>query len=74
MNAPAVRPSDLPAPSLVPVQGWHCTHMFYRIDRGAWANLTPDQRAQGLATMAATLDPKGADAPARFAELCRQWT
>lgn len=66
MNAPSVRPSELPAPSLVPVQGWHCTHMFYRIHRAAWASLSPDQREQGLATMAATLDPKGPNAPARL--------
>ncbi|MCC6507468.1 MAG: heme-dependent peroxidase [Pirellulaceae bacterium] len=66
MNAPSVRPSELPAPSLVPVQGWHCTHTFYRIHRGVWQTLGAEARAQGLAAMAAALDPQASGAPSRL--------
>jgi hydrogen peroxide-dependent heme synthase len=66
MNAPAVRPSELPAPSLEPIQGWHCTHMFYRINRSAWQALWPDARRRGLDALVSALDPAGAHAPARL--------
>ena len=34
-----------PAP-LVPQEGWHCLHLFYRLEQGQWELLTPDlQRA-----------------------------
>jgi chlorite dismutase len=34
-----------PAP-LIPEQGWHCLHLFYRLEHGLWELLTPDlQRA-----------------------------
>ena len=32
-----------PAP-LVPQDGWHCLHLFYRLEYGAWELLTPDQQ------------------------------
>ncbi len=40
--------------------------MFYRINRAVWATLWPDARQQGLAIMAAAMDPQAADAPARL--------
>ena len=34
-----------PAP-LIPQEGWHCLHLFYRLEHGQWELLTPDlQRA-----------------------------
>ncbi len=41
MNHPNINPATLPEPSLVPVQGWHCTHFFYRWDRRALATMDP---------------------------------
>ncbi len=35
MNRPHSAPANLPEPSLVPIQGWHCGHYFYRWNRGA---------------------------------------
>ena len=32
-------PANLPEPSRVPVQGWHCGHYFYRWDRRELAKL-----------------------------------
>jgi hypothetical protein len=31
---------------LIPQEGWHCLHLFYRLEHGQWELLTPDlQRA-----------------------------
>ena len=32
-----------PAP-LIPEEGWHCLHLFYRLEYGPWELLTPDQQ------------------------------
>ncbi len=32
-----------PAP-LIPQDGWHCLHLFYRIDYGQWQSLTDDEQ------------------------------
>lgn len=41
MNHPHSHPASLPEPSLVPVQGWHCSHFFYRWNRRELARLDP---------------------------------
>lgn len=66
MNVPSVRPTDIPAPSLTPIQGWHCTHTFYRINRGIWQSLWLDARREGLRAMLAALDPQSPGAPSRL--------
>ena len=38
------------AATLVPEVGWHFLHLFYRVDRGALAGLSADDRRQGRAT------------------------
>ncbi len=46
-----VRPAvseQIPA-SLVPEQGWHFLHLFYRVNRATLAKLTPEDRQRGLA-------------------------
>ncbi len=35
--------SDKPAP-LVPEQGWHCLHLFYRVEQGQWQLLHDEER------------------------------
>ncbi|MEY4567048.1 MAG: hypothetical protein RLY14_2018 [Planctomycetota bacterium] len=47
MNSPSHRPSDLPEPSIEPVQGWHCSHYFYRFNRTALASLSHSERLSG---------------------------
>ncbi len=47
------------------MEGWHCTHVFYRFDRGALAAMSPDQMASGSAELIAALDPAGPEALAR---------
>ena len=41
MNHPHSNPASLPEPSLIPIQGWHCSHFFYRWNRSALAQLNP---------------------------------
>jgi chlorite dismutase len=52
--------------SLKPSEGWHCSHLYYRFDRGGLAGLTATELAEGAKQFAAALDPAGTDAPARL--------
>ncbi len=52
--------------SLRPIEGWHCTHLFYRFQRGVLAQLGPETVRRGRAEVEAVLDPAAADAPARL--------
>lgn len=38
--------ADKNAP-LIPEQGWHCLHIFYRIDHAQWQLLSPDEQRGG---------------------------
>jgi chlorite dismutase len=51
-----------PSP-LVPEAGWHFLHMFYRIDRGALARLSADDRAAGREELKQVLDKSAPGAP-----------
>jgi len=56
-----------PAPvSLQPVHGWHCTHWYYRFERGVIQRMTPEQVADGRAQLEQILDPAGPEAPQRL--------
>lgn len=52
--------------SLSPAEGWHCTHSFYRFDRGALKSLSTAELTEGKKTFAAVLDPAAADQPQRL--------
>jgi chlorite dismutase len=52
--------------SLVPSQGWHCSHCFFRFDRAALAAMSAEQVAAGRQEFVEVLDPQGADAPQRL--------
>lgn len=46
MNHPSAPAASLPEPSIIPIQGWHCGHYFYRWDRPALRALgTPSAHA-----------------------------
>jgi hydrogen peroxide-dependent heme synthase len=63
----ATRPSAGPSEvSRVPSEGWHCSHLYYRFNRQALAQLTSHDLATGRLQLAATLDPDGPHAPARL--------
>jgi peroxiredoxin len=44
MNHPHSNPATLPEPSLIPAQGWHCNHFFYRWNRSELARRDPLRR------------------------------
>lgn len=52
-------------PSLTLEEGWHCSHLFYRFDRGVIDSLAPSQIKDGREAIASALDPEPADAPQR---------
>jgi chlorite dismutase len=61
------RAAAQPVPvSLEPPEGWHCSHFFYRFDRGVLAGMSPDEIRVGREIVGAILDPQSADAPARL--------
>lgn len=65
MNRPPAPPADLPPPSPKLTEGWHCLHLYYRVDQAAWRQLTPDQRHDGCEAVAHLLDPERPGAPQR---------
>jgi len=62
--------SPQPENSLEPTAGWHCTHLFYRLDRRALRDLSPNERTDGCREFIRTLDAEGGQAtPARLQTL-----
>jgi hydrogen peroxide-dependent heme synthase len=52
--------------SLKPNEGWHCSHLYYRFDRATLKSLSAAELTEGRQQFVATLDPAGAQAPARL--------
>ena len=52
--------------SLVPAEGWHVSHLYYRFSRAALKGLTQAELAAGREAFVAALDPAGPAAPARL--------
>jgi chlorite dismutase len=60
-------PAPQPVPiSLEPADGWHCSHLYYRFDRAALAQLSANQRQEGREQLTAILDPTGPESPQRL--------
>lgn len=45
---------------------WHCSHLYYRFDRGCLQQLSTEQRATGRHQLIEALDPTGSDATIRM--------
>ena len=61
------RSSPSSASSLVPDEGWHCSHLYYHFDRQELARLRQDQTLQNhRSSVAAALDPQGEHATQRL--------
>jgi peroxiredoxin len=58
-------PQQVPI-SLEPTEGWHCSHFYYRFDRGVLAGMSPEKLQAGREAILAILDPAGPDAPQRL--------
>lgn len=63
-----VRPgAEAPPPiSLEPSAGWHCSHLYYRFDRGVLAKMSPEEVNSGRDEMVTLLNPEGPEASARL--------
>jgi len=48
--------APLPEPSLIPVQGWHCSHYFYQWDRKELASIDPNSIEQAKQEFLAALN------------------
>jgi chlorite dismutase len=53
---------EIPA-TLDPVQGWHCLHLFYQVDRARLGLISTEHRQQGLADLRRVLRAKPPGAP-----------
>jgi len=47
-------------------EGWHCLHIYYRVDQKALMDLQPADRAYGRAEVINILDPQGDYVPVRM--------
>ena len=65
MSRPHV-PTNLPEPSICLAEGWHCLHVYYRVDSAAWNRLSPAERVEGRRQAIEILDPQRAGAPLRL--------
>ena len=61
-----LRPAaNLADPTTQMSEGWHCLHIYYRINQAALQTVSEADRLQGRADMSRILDPKADHAPAR---------
>ncbi len=60
------RPVPSSEVSIKPSEGWHCSHLYYRFDRGALKQLSAAELTEGRKAFAAALDPTADGAPARL--------
>jgi hydrogen peroxide-dependent heme synthase len=52
--------------SLEPLEGWHCSHLYYAFDRGALAQMAEADIQLGRQELIAVLDPAGPEATSRL--------
>ena len=52
--------------SLVPVEGWHCSHLYYRFDRDRLSRMSDADLRVGRSQVIQVLDPDGPSAPSRM--------
>ena len=57
--------ANIPEPSVEPIEGWHCAHLYYQFDRAALAAMDGDELAQGRSEFISALNPESDTAPAR---------
>jgi chlorite dismutase len=65
MNVSHGRPTPV-EPSLTPTEGWHCSHLFYRVNRSQLARISSDDRHRGRQQFIETLDPAAEHATQRL--------
>jgi len=58
--------TPLPEPTVVMSEGWHCLHIYYRVNQAALLAIAPPDRAHGRAEVIEILNPQGDYVPARM--------
>lgn len=66
MNRPPHAAASLPDPTIRMSEGWHCLHIYYRVNQCALNQIDESDRQQGREELAQILDPNGEGAPARL--------
>ena len=66
MTRPQSAPTQRPEPTICMTEGWHCLHLFYRVDQTRLNSLSESERAAGREQLASILDPKRPEAPQRL--------
>jgi chlorite dismutase len=56
MSTPAPTPVALEVKPLVPQEGWMVQHLFYHVDHGYWAALTPEEQVERRTRLEHTLE------------------
>jgi chlorite dismutase len=65
-SRPGQPPQPLPEPTICMSAGWHCLHLYYKVDQAALAALQSSQRATGRQQVIDALNPEGPQATARL--------
>jgi chlorite dismutase len=65
MNRPPGPATDIVS-SLIPEEGWHCTHLFYQFDRRHWAEVDPAAKEKARIEFCTIVDPVGPQATERM--------
>ncbi|HEV3301579.1 MAG TPA: hydrogen peroxide-dependent heme synthase [Planctomycetaceae bacterium] len=63
---PPHAPTPLPDPTIRLSEGWHCLHLYYRVDQRELNRLDESARARGRAELIGLLDPDREGAPQRL--------
>ena len=66
MQRPHGQSAPLPEPTVLMTEGWHCLHLYYRIDQAALMALDPADRSHGRAEVIDILNPEGEYVPVRM--------
>ena len=66
MNRPAHTTQQLPDPTIMLSEGWHCLHMYYSVDPAALAQLSYEDRMNGVGQIIHILNPEREGTPERM--------
>lgn len=66
VQRPHAQSAPLSEPTVLMTEGWHCLHIYYRVDQQALIALDPVDRAYGRAEVINILDPQGDYVPVRM--------
>jgi len=66
VNRPSHASASLPEPTIRMSEGWHCLHLYYRVDQTALNALDTAAKSAGRDELVRILDPQRDSAPQRM--------